>query len=97
MVKPEGSHPCRVELFSCQELEKHMKGYIRRGAKTDFIAVLFFNRQPRLVISALTELICYVAPVKLKVLSVNSSFEKNQESNYLAWSLITHYWTFSRV
>lgn len=84
-------------MLSRRELEKHIKGYIRQQEKTDFIAVLFFNRQPRLVISALTELICYVAPVKLKVLSVNSSFEKNQESNYLVRSLITHYWTFSKV
>lgn len=28
---------------------------------------------------------------------MNSSFEKNQESNYLVWPLITHYWTFSKV
>lgn len=28
---------------------------------------------------------------------MNSSFEKNQESNYLVWSLITHYWTFSKT
>lgn len=28
---------------------------------------------------------------------MNSSFEKNQESNYLVWSLITHYWTFSKA
>lgn len=84
-------------MLSRRELEKHIKGYIRLQEKTDFTAVLFFNRQPRLVISALTELICYVTPVKLKVLSVNSSFEKNQESNYLVRSLITHYWTFSKV
>ena len=81
-------------MLSRRRLEKRVKGYIRRHEKTDSTALLFFNRQPRLVISALTELICYVAPVKLKVLSVNSSFEKNQESNYLVRSLITHYWTF---
>lgn len=87
-------------MLSCRQPEKHGKGYIRQ--KSDSTALLggvcfFFNRQPRLVISALTELICYVAPVKLQVLSVNSSFEKNQESNYLVRSLITHYWTFSKV
>lgn len=73
------------------------KGLHQTGRKDRLWALLVFNRQPRLVISALTELICHVAPEKLKVLLVNSSFEKNQVSNYLVWSLITQYWSLSKM
>lgn len=56
----------RAELVSGRQLEQPVKGYLRQQEKPDSTALpCFFNRQPRLVISALTELIYCVAPVKL--------------------------------
>lgn len=56
----------RAELLSGRQLEQPVKGYLRQQEKPDSTALpCFFNRQPRLVISALTELIYCVAPVKL--------------------------------
>lgn len=56
----------RAELLSGRQLEQPVKGYLRQQEnQTLQHCCVFFNRQPRLVISALTELIYCVAPVKL--------------------------------